>query len=536
MAGCTSGNSSSGASTDRVSAQSTASAISSSGAGGDRIRAKSITGGTTSSGSGADRAPAKLTSSGNTSLGAAVLLGHEDFQDPPSSPGNEDIRNDEDKENQPAAKTPEAAGGHQQDRLSATQLLKLLTEDFKGQVFDHLNKVAKNALATQKEIKDPREFARVKAAIEERIIDLILERGDDTSTHGKPFIAKLRVLLAAKYEYMYNKDPEKKVKDPEKNAEQNAEQNAEENSEENAKKNVVLVRLFSGRGFGGIRGLDGFESQLQEKVRRAASRSRLIGKTPKLSISSARRAGVKKPKAAPKKRMKKVYGVSKAKFYPAGDPDEPGLLEELRGAVTKEDREKVFGRQRSNVQLIFWRRTDSIFTAIPGFFEDPLHIQKHFEALSTTCVARNVEENIDQQMGYLCKVISYWCQGEGFRGRWKDAERMQRQCRGSRIPKFVCLLRELCLLWHEDLGGLIRLEGEPEPVQPNILCREDDSGLVFDVHAERMKIFENLNLNDAISAFFHIGFVGNIRYPAKGEAVAVWLQRKVARVQEEGKF
>jgi hypothetical protein len=37
-----------------------------------------------------------------------------------------------------------------------------------------------------------------------------------------------------------------------------------------------------------------------------------------------------------------------------------------------------------------------------------------------------------------------------------------------------------------------------------------------------------------VAAFFHVAFVGNLRYPDEAEAVAIWLQRKVAGINEPG--
>jgi hypothetical protein len=58
----------------------------------------------------------------------------------------------------------------------------------------------------------------------------------------------------------------------------------------------------------------------------------------------------------------------------------------------------------------------------------------------------------------------------------------------------------------------------------------------FEVHAEGKAFLVGLNFNEALAGFFHLSFVGNLRYPEDGEAVAVWLQRKVAGIDERGNY
>ncbi len=56
------------------------------------------------------------------------------------------------------------------------------------------------------------------------------------------------------------------------------------------------------------------------------------------------------------------------------------------------------------------------------------------------------------------------------------------------------------------------------------------------MHAENKVFFVDLNFNEAIAAFFHLTFVCNLHYPEEGEAVAVWLQRKIAGIDYPGKI
>jgi hypothetical protein len=50
---------------------------------------------------------------------------------------------------------------------------------------------------------------------------------------------------------------------------------------------------------------------------------------------------------------------------------------------------------------------------------------------------------------------------------------------------------------------------------------------------EQRKILSGMTLTAAIASF-HISFIGQLKYPTKGAAVAIVLQRKFAKVDEEG--
>jgi hypothetical protein len=108
---------------------------------------------------------------------------------------------------------------------------------------------------------------------------------------------------------------------------------------------------------------------------------------------------------------------------------------------------------------------------------------------------------------------------------------------GSKIPLYVCLLRELTHIWHQKLGGLVRFPNEEEPNSLHLLCDERPPGgdMVFDIHLEQRKVLSGMNLPTAVASFFHVAFIGQLRYPREGEAVAILLQRKLAKVDPEGK-
>lgn len=57
----------------------------------------------------------------------------------------------------------------------------------------------------------------------------------------------------------------------------------------------------------------------------------------------------------------------------------------------------------------------------------------------------------------------------------------------------------------------------------------------FNFHMEQKKVLTGMTLANAIASFFHITFIDQLKYPPKVEAVAILLQRWLAKVNEEGK-
>jgi hypothetical protein len=73
-------------------------------------------------------------------------------------------------------------------------------------------------------------------------------------------------------------------------------------------------------------------------------------------------------------------------------------------------------------------------------------------------------------------------------------------------------------------------------MSPHIVFLEEQRRYSFQVHAEQKPFLIDLNFNEALTSFLHLAFVGNLRYPENGEAVAVWIQRKVAGINDPGNF
>jgi hypothetical protein len=234
------------------------------------------------------------------------------------------------------------------------------------------------------------------------------------------------------------------------------------------------------------------------------------------------------------KKKRKLVGVLREKFYPT-DNRNASLLEDLKNvdAADLSAREKVFSEHRDAIQILF-NQSVNILSCVPGFFDDYTHCRHHFEHLAGMSLVQNVVDELDTQMGFVKKVLNVWCRTEVSKNRLEAGIMKSVEFHGSKIPEYVALLRELNQVWHKNLGGLFRVPAEKESNSPHILCREVSGAMYFDIHVEQTKVLKDLTLANAIASFFHIVFIGQLKYPDEGDAVATFLQRRVAKVDEKG--
>jgi len=191
-----------------------------------------------------------------------------------------------------------------------------------------------------------------------------------------------------------------------------------------------------------------------------------------------------------KRKKKKVLGVLKDRFFPTkSQASEAALAEALEPleAADAGSREEVFEQHRDALQARFNQSAD-ILTCVPGFFDSLLHAQKHFEYLGRTCVLENIQSDFSEQFENIRSVVKVWCRTEDAKQRLAAAEVRCVDLKGSKVPLYVALLRELNCFWHEDLGGFIRFAEEPEPNSPHLLCRELPGTMEFDFHMEQKKV------------------------------------------------
>jgi hypothetical protein len=141
-------------------------------------------------------------------------------------------------------------------------------------------------------------------------------------------------------------------------------------------------------------------------------------------------------------------------------------------------------------------------------------------------------------LGHLEKVLQVWRPFQDYEQKLEAARVKSAQQMGRSLPVIVCWLREINFNWHIVRGGLFLHPGEEEDASPHFLVVKNAAGtsLPFDVRAERKTFFSGLNIAQAIATFYHLCFVANAKYPVKGDAVALWMQQRVARIVDKGRL
>jgi hypothetical protein len=385
---------------------------------------------------------------------------------------------------------------------AGVDFLRFLINNFDDQVLNFLDQDAKRAILQQKKISDEKEFKRVKLAIESRVLDLLLKKGNMSGTPSAGFFRKIVGVLATRYSYMFLDDPKVTVQG-------------------------ITVRKFSGKGTGGIGGISALPKVLRQKF------SRML--EDKAGVVKRREAPDDTDEQQARRKKRKVYGVSSERYYIAGTADNRTFLSDLDNMDSTEKREQFFCRHRENVQHILSTSVD-LLRCVPGFFSHLSHINTHFEWLTGKNLVANIEKELPRQFRLLKGVVVHMCPTKEFQLSLEIAKIKGAERNGTYIPELICLLRELNMLWHKNRGGLLRYPSEPESNSPHIFCRHGLDGLQFDLHVEQKQVFSALNFTEVLAAFFCLAFIGNLHYPEEAEAVAVLLQRKVAGINDEGKF
>jgi hypothetical protein len=384
------------------------------------------------------------------------------------------------------------------------EFLKNLIANFDVLVVDHLDKTARNAIIKQLEMTDEKEYTRVKLAIEARVLDLLSEC-DLKNLPTVAFFRQVVSVLATRYAYIFLTDPKVIVQG-------------------------MPVRRFKGRHSGGVTGVTCLPKTMQQKF--AKMMDHKLGVERKVRKKDLPDDDKEQERV---KRKKKVYGIKNDKYYVKDIVDEETFLEELSFVTTVEEREEMFSRHRKIVQFCLSQKGD-IFTAVPGFFDSLLHVENHFEWLIGQSIIETINTELPKQFQLIKAVVLKICATKEFMLNLQMAKLKGADLNGSYVPELICLLRQLNTQWHKVPGGLFRFPGEPEGKSPNILCRDGIGSVSFDVHAEEKKVFEDVNICEALRGFFSIAFIGNMHYPELGEGVAILLQRKVAGINIEGAF
>ncbi len=313
--------------------------------------------------------------------------------------------------------------------------------------------------------------------------------------------------MATNYPYIYHKDPTTQV-------------------------DGTTVKKLTSRGFGGMHGVSSLPKVLKQKLQR--QKDKMSAK--KTIVTKRKQEEGEEPPS--RKRKSFVYGVDQTKFHTEGGSDQEELFAELQDMVGSdtETREKVYSQFRETIQKIV--RVGDISNAVPDFLTNPLHLRNQYEWLCIRSITHKIEGELTKQLGHLEKVHQVWRPFQDYEQKLEAARVKSAQQMGSSLPIIVCWLRELNFHWHKVQGGLFLHPGEEEDTSPHFLVVKNAAGtrLPFDVRAERKTFFSGLNLAEAIATFFQLCFVANTKYPVKGDAVALWMQQRVAGIVDKGRL
>lgn len=384
------------------------------------------------------------------------------------------------------------------------EFIKKLISNFDELVVNFLDKSARDAIIHQKSFSDEKEFRRIKLAIENRVLHLLIHESNLSTTPVVAFFREVVGVLANRYPYMFLDDPTITVQG-------------------------VTVRQFVGKGTGGLTGVRSLPKALQQKF------ARLLDSKHGVASDKKRKRDLPDGNTehqVPKKK-RKVYGIHNEKFYVKGSEDQERFIEELNYAESTEVREVLYSAHRKDVQNRLVTSKD-IFSAVPGFFSSLIHAENHFEWLTGKKISTAIETELPRQFKLVKCVVQKMCTTKEFKLHLEIAKIKGLEQNGSSTPEFVCLLRQLNQEWHKIPGGLFRFPSEPENDSPHILCCDGAGSVMFDLHVEKKKIYRDLNFSEALRAFFAVAFIGNMHYPEEAEAVAILLQRNLAGINGEG--
>jgi hypothetical protein len=383
------------------------------------------------------------------------------------------------------------------------EFVKKLIKNFDVMVVNFVDKATRDAILQQTEFTDEKEFSRVKLAIENRILDLLVKESHLTTVPPVSFFREVVGILSNRYPYMFLEDPTVTVQGQ-------------------------RIRQFTGKGTGGLFGVKSLPKSLQQKFSRMLESKLGVVKKKKRDLPDEN-SQVKVPK-----RKKRVYGITSDKFNAEKTEDLDTFLGEVENVASTEEREAIFAHHRKDLQhkLV---NSKNLFTAVPGFFDSLSHAENHFVWLTGKDIAKNIENDLSRQFKIVQCVVKEMCTTKEFRLNLEIAKLKGTEENGSIIPEFICLLRQLNVEWHQTAGGLFRFPADPDDNSPHIFCPDGVGTVKFDVHVESRKAYVDLNFSEALRAFFSVCFIWNYHYPEAGEAVAILLQRKLAGFNAEGK-
>ena len=173
-----------------------------------------------------------------------------------------------------------------------------------------------------------------------------------------------------------------------------------------------------------------------------------------------------------------------------------------------------------------------------GFFENPIHLQRHFSYLTDGAdISKDIKASL---LSHLRNFEVYLLFARSDLVFKEELDKIIDDCNlefdGSLTHKYIFLLRALTEDFDGKRAGLFRLteDGPLNTASPSILGVKVGSHYNFELWAEGSRLLLNMDLAEALSAFFQLCFAFNLEFPQEAAYVRDFLQRVVADYGDDG--
>jgi hypothetical protein len=313
-------------------------------------------------------------------------------------------------------------------RYSNPDWLKDLKRGFLKEIIEPCSKAVKNAVDQNDKIENVAEKRAVRLEIKNSLVKVLIRTFGGVSRPHIKEVRQLVVELQFIYPAMFRDDESQ------------------------------------GYGFGGVKGGEGFASQVLDAVcKKDGLNAKKLKTGEGLNIPGSNGTGVNKKT----KRNKEIYGISKARFNES--PEDGNSTEKIMSAndesLCLEEREKIYEENRPALQAEIRKTQKPVLNFCRGFWKHQQHIENQFKYSSNAeGLTKAVEANFEKQMRNLELYLKFKSEDLLF---IEEIRRIEEKCQvefgGSRLFKDIMILRMAGD--HFDKSGkvLVRLEDDGPP-------------------------------------------------------------------------
>ena len=265
-----------------------------------------------------------------------------------------------------------------------------------------------------------------------------------------------------------------------------------------------------GYGLGGSQGIKQLPQHLLDRVRAILGKCRnQEGSSEDVEYETPRKKGKKK----------KVYGVDNSKFYNSkNDPAAISAIVKTNELVDIQARESIYEKHRNALNFTFQSSQKAIRKTCRGFFESPVHIDRHF-AYMTSCsnLKEVIGKNLKKEINFMELYLRDIDQSIEFRTKMDEIDAsVETDFGGSSTFKDIEIMRMAGTHFDKDGKVLFLMETElpPKTSSPFILCIPIISGsFVFELWVDEHKLIGNMDLVSSVTAFLQLAFLFDLKYP-----------------------